>query len=105
MVFRCAGLVIGTCVADTIAKKRVGFNKRGKDADEDRHPYLWGSGDDALGAFMQVLENALGCMHDARAFVHPAARYYAGEHLQREAAAASVAAPSPEGGPSGTSRV
>jgi len=80
----------------TYAKKCVGFNKRGKDLVADRAPCRWGAGDDALGAFMQVLENALGRTHDARAFVLPSARYYDGEHLQRQAAAAIAIAPSPE---------
>jgi hypothetical protein len=75
----------------TIAKERVGFNKRANDA----HGYLWGRGDDALGAFMQVLENALGRTHDSRVYVHPLARYYGGEHLQREAAALRAIAPGP----------
>ena len=87
----------------TYAKKRVGFNKRGEDPEADRNPYRWGAGDDALGAFMQVLENALGRTHDARAFVHPSARYYEGEHLQRQAAALRAVEAGPDGGATATS--
>jgi hypothetical protein len=38
----------------TIAKKKVGFNKRANGT-EDTLGYIWGRGDDALGAFVQVL--------------------------------------------------
>ena len=60
----------------TIAKKRVGFNKRANGS-ADALGYVWGRGDDALGAFLQVIETALGNVLDARALVFPAARYYA----------------------------
>ncbi len=38
--------------------------------------WVWGRGDDALGALLQVIEEALGNVIDARSVVVPASRYY-----------------------------
>jgi hypothetical protein len=59
----------------TIAKKSVGYNKRANGT-SDARGYLWGRGDDALGAFMQVIEDALGNFRNARALVQPSLCYY-----------------------------
>ncbi|WP_437907014.1 DUF6602 domain-containing protein [Sorangium sp. So ce327] len=59
----------------TVAKKRPGF-KKGANGTEDALGHVWGRGDDALGAFLQVIEVALSNVLAARAFVHPRLRYY-----------------------------
>jgi hypothetical protein len=59
----------------TLAKKRVGFNK-GANGTEDARGRVWGRGDDALGAFLQVIEMALANVLEARTLVHPSLRYY-----------------------------
>jgi hypothetical protein len=59
----------------TIAKKRVGFNKRANGTDDARG-YVWGRDDDALGAFLEVVEGVLARALDARTLFQPAAVYY-----------------------------
>lgn len=59
----------------TIAKRRVGFDKAANGTDAARS-WVWGRGDDALGAFLQVLEDALANALDARALVLPRQSYY-----------------------------
>lgn|GEM_PF-4751187 len=70
-------LIDAVCVLGkyTFAKQRVGFEKQANGTAAARG-YAWGRGDDALGAFLQVLEGALANALDARALVTPRQRYF-----------------------------
>jgi len=70
-------LIDAVCILGeyTVAKKRVGFNKRANGT-EDAKGFVWGRGDDALGAFLQVIETALVSVLDSRTLFQPSPRYY-----------------------------
>lgn len=65
-------LIDALCVLGryTIARKKVGFDKRAEANDEARG-YIWSRDDDALGAFLHVIEGALDRALDSRLLVHP----------------------------------
>lgn len=59
----------------TVARKRVGFDKKANGTEEGRG-YVWSEGDDALGAFLHVIEGALDRAIDTRQLVHPSPTAY-----------------------------
>jgi hypothetical protein len=75
----------------TVAKRRVGFNKRANGTDDARG-LVWGRGDEALGAFLQVIETALASVLDARTLVLPATRYFAAPGDERTSATSEAEA-------------
>jgi hypothetical protein len=70
-------LIDAICVLGkyTIAKKTMGRHKRANGGEHGR-AWRWGHGEDALGAFLQLVENTLSEYLDARSLVLPAPRYY-----------------------------